>query len=63
MSGQVEASERPRKVAYLVETWTGITDAVRLAQSDGDPLAGDPGVGAGPARLDGDESIVLASKG
>ena len=36
----------------LVET----SASVELAQSDGDPLGGDLGEDAGPARLDGDES-------
>ena len=36
----------------LVET----SASAELAQSDGDPLGGDLGEDAGPARLDGDES-------
>ena len=36
----------------LVET----SASAELAQSDGDPLGGELGEDAGPARLDGDES-------
>eukprot|EP01046_Picozoa_sp_COSAG06_P040948 COSAG06_NODE_5017_length_3787_cov_9.591096_3_plen_61_part_00 len=46
--------ERARIASGLVETWEGIPP--QLAQSDGDPLEGDPGEDAGPARLDGDKS-------